>query len=116
MAMGLGFVLSHPCSKSAAWTGHRYAWFRHAFAFLLVASFMASVNAQQIGTNSTPGQTEGFKLTLNSQLVIEQVVVKDKSGNFVNGLTAKDFTVTEDGVPQAVKICDHQKFSNEATP
>jgi VWFA-related protein len=76
----------------------------------------ARASAQQVGTNSTPGQTEGFKLTLNSQLVVEQVVVKDKKGDFINGLTAKDFTVTEDGVPQTVKFCDHEHFSDAATP
>ncbi len=31
-------------------------------------------------------------LTVNSQLVVETVVVKDKQGKFVSGLTAKDFT------------------------
>ena len=76
----------------------------------------ADAGAQQVGTNTAPGQTENYKLTLNSQLVVEQVVVKDKQGNFVNGLTAKDFTVTEDGVPQTIKFCDHQQFSNATGP
>ena len=70
------------------------------------------MHSAAIGSNKAPGQTETFKLTLNSQLVVEQVVVKDKQGNFVNGLTAKDFTVTEDGVPQTIKFCEHQQFSN----
>ena len=30
--------------------------------------------AQSIGSNATPGQTETFKLTLNSQLVVEQLL------------------------------------------
>lgn len=87
-------------------------------ALVMIAALMAgaSSNAQQVGTNSQPGQTENFKLTLNSQLVVEQVVVKDKKGNFVSGLTAKDFTVTEDGAPQTVRICEHQQFSNAVTP
>jgi VWFA-related protein len=76
----------------------------------------AGADAQQIGGNTAPGQTENYKLTLNSQLVVEQVVVKDKQGNFVNGLTAKDFTLTEDGVPQTIKFCEHQQFSDAVTP
>jgi VWFA-related protein len=42
--------------------------------------------------------------------------VKDKQGNFVPGLTAKDFTVTEDGQPQTIKIFEHQALSTAATP
>jgi VWFA-related protein len=76
----------------------------------------AGTRAQQIGSNADPGQSQIFKLTLNSQLVVEQVVVKDKQGHFVSGLTAKNFTVTEDGVPQTIKFCEHQKFSEAVEP
>ena len=51
-------------------------------------------------------------MTANSQLVIETVVVKDKKNDFVQGLTSRDFTVTEDGVPQTVsRIFEHQSLS-----
>jgi VWFA-related protein len=85
-------------------------------AIFLIASIVVSANAQQVGSNSAQGKDETFKLTLNSQLVVEQVVVKDKSGKFVPGLTAKDFTVTEDGAAQTVKICEQQHFSDDVTP
>jgi VWFA-related protein len=87
-------------------------------ASLLLMTLMVSAGsrAQQIGSNADPGQSQVFKLTLNSQLVIEQVVVKDKQGNFVSGLTARNFTVTEDGVPQTIKFCEHQKFSEAVEP
>jgi VWFA-related protein len=76
------------------------------------------VCAQQIGTNASPDKNGAFSLTLNSQLVIETVVVKDKKGNSIPGLTAKDFTVTEDGEPQAIRIFEHQALStaSEALP
>lgn len=74
------------------------------------------VTAQQVGSNAAQGQNETYKLTLNSQLVVEQVVVKDKKGDFISGLSAKDFTVTEDGAAQTVKFCEHQHFSDDVTP
>ncbi len=64
---------------------------------------------QQTGTNTKPGDTPAtFSATTN--LVVEAVVVKDKSGKEVEGLTAKDFTVTEDGVPQVIKFFDYEKI------
>jgi VWFA-related protein len=50
------------------------------------------------------------KFTSNSQLVIEIVSVKDKSGKPIEGLTAKDFTITEDGKPQTISFCEFQKL------
>src|ERR1700736_262136 len=46
----------------------------------------------------------------STQLVIQTVNVKDKNGKPIEGLTAKDFTVTEDGVPQTIKFFESQKL------
>src|SRR4051812_2087984 len=56
------------------------------------------------------------KFTSSTQLVVEIVSVKDKSGNIVEGLTAKDFTVTENGVPQTITFCEFQKLEDAAEP
>jgi VWFA-related protein len=46
----------------------------------------------------------------STQLVIETVEVKDKSGKPIEGLTAKDFTITEDGMPQTIAFFEYQKL------
>ena len=46
----------------------------------------------------------------SSQLVIETVGVKGKNGMPVEGLTAKDFIVTEDGVAQTISVFEYQKL------
>jgi VWFA-related protein len=78
----------------------------------------AAINAgaQKIGTNAVPGQGDTYVFKASSQLVVENVVVKDKKGNFITGLTAKDFNVTEDGAPQTVRICEHQELPTAAAP
>jgi len=74
--------------------------------WLMVAMFGASfcVGAQTVGSNAVPGQGDTYHIMVSSHLVVETVVVKDKKGNFINGLTARDFNVTEDGVPQPRRI------------
>ena len=72
--------------------------------------------AQEIGTNKTADAPEGPTFSVNVQLVVEPVVVKDKHGNFIPGLTANDFEITENGVPQTVRICERQNLAETAKP
>jgi VWFA-related protein len=61
--------------------------------------------------------TEGAAtFTSSTQLVIETVTVKDKSGKTIDNLTAKDFTITEDNVPQTIAFVDHQQFDETPPP
>ncbi len=61
--------------------------------------------------------TEGpVKFTASAQLVVEAVNVNDKNGKPIEGLTAKDFTITEDGVPQSIAFCEYQKLLEAAGP
>lgn len=76
----------------------------------------AGASAQQIGTNKPADIPEGPTLSLNVQLVVEPVDVKDKNGKFIEGLTANDFSVTEDGVPQTIRFCERQSLSATAKP
>ncbi len=85
---------------------------RFLTALLLFAPALAAV-AQTVGQNQAPGAPQ-VMLTVQSQLVVEAVVVKDKQGNPIRGLTAKDFVVTEDGVAQSVRFCEHQDLAANA--
>ena len=69
------------------------------------------VDAQQ---NNQPAQDTIF--TSSTQLVVETVTVNDKSGKPVEGLTLKDFTVTEDGAPQTIKFFEFQKLDEVPEP
>jgi VWFA-related protein len=53
-----------------------------------------------------------------TRLVVQQVNVKDKSGKPIEGLTAKDFTLTENGIPQSIAFLEFQKLDDftAATP
>jgi VWFA-related protein len=81
----------------------------------LLASMMLMATlpaAQVIGQNVQPSAAETFTIKVNSQLVVETVVVKDKKDNPIHGLTAKDFRITEDGNPQSIRFCEHQNLSD----
>jgi VWFA-related protein len=71
--------------------------------------FLLSLSAQQ----------QEVTFTSNTQLVVETVTVTDKNGKPIEGLTAKDFVVTEDGVTQTLQFCEFQKLDEspaEAAP
>src|SRR5712671_6256188 len=59
-------------------------------------------------------QQQPFTIRIDTQLVVETVVVKDKDGKNLEGLTDKDFTVTEDGVPQTISVFQFERL--EDTP
>ncbi|HTZ58475.1 MAG TPA: VWA domain-containing protein [Acidobacteriaceae bacterium] len=93
---------------------HRASLLKTLILFCLLAAMPST--AQQIGQNTSPNASGTYTLTAKSQLVIETVVAKDKEGKFIPGLTAKDFTVTEDGVPQTIRFCEHQDLAAQEAP
>ena len=74
------------------------------------------ISAQQIGANTQPSHEGAYTISVKSQLVVETVVVKDKKGNPIDGLTAKDFSITEDGEPQKIRYCEQQTLPLDALP
>ena len=46
----------------------------------------------------------------STRLIVQTVTVKDKDGKPIEGLTAKDFIVTEDGEPQEIAFVEYQRL------
>ena len=83
---------------------------------LLLCAATAGTRPQQVGQNQSPAEMQGITFKVQSNLVVEAVEVKDKQGHFIHGLTAKDFVLTEDGVPQTIRYCEHQDLTETAKP
>ncbi len=69
----------------------------------LLFTVFASVEAQE------PEAT----FTSNSNLVIVDANVRDRSGKVVPGLTKNDFTILEDGKPQTISVFEFQKLEGD---
>jgi VWFA-related protein len=74
-------------------------------SFVSVVSFVA---AQQPAPPQPTFRT-------GTRLIVQTVSVKDKDGHAVEGLTAKDFVVVEDGVPQAISFVEFQRLPDRRT-
>src|SRR4051812_23800014 len=61
-------------------------------------------------------QQDQFTIKVDTQLVIETLTVKDRDGKTIEGLTDRDFTVTEDGIRQTISVFDFQRLNNTALP
>jgi VWFA-related protein len=85
--------------------------------FVAASTGSLPAGAQLTGQNKPVGSADqAATIKVTSRLIIEAVGVKDKKGNPIEGLTAKDFTITEDGVAQTIKICEHNALTENATP
>lgn len=85
-----------------------------ARALIVAVIFMLGLRGlswgQVVGRNAPPGKSSTATFSTSAQLVVETVSVKDKAGRPVSGLTAKDFAITEDGVPQQIRLFEEQKL------
>jgi VWFA-related protein len=61
------------------------------------------------------GQKSTYKFEANSQLVVVNVSARDKNGTPLAGLQASDFTITEDGKLQTIKVFEFQRLEEAGT-
>ena len=107
-----------PRAKARCYSG-KSTWRRWsivAAVCVLVLPPGKHADAQLTGQNKPVGGSDVPTISVTSRLVVETVVAKDKSGKPIDGLTAKDFTITEDGVAQKIAFCEHQKLPDVAAP
>ncbi len=76
--------------------------------FLLAVATLNAQEPQSAPAKPQESPTITFKHT--TELVVETVVVTGKDGKPIEGLKAEDFTVTEDGKPQEVTLCEFQRL------
>src|SRR5580692_2389532 len=63
-----------------------------------------------------PGQQKAVKFETTTQLVVVNVAARTKSGEPLNGLQAGDFSVTEDGKAQQIKVFEYQSLADGVLP
>jgi len=83
---------------------------RALIALSIVGSLAISASAQQ----GQPQQPPVFRAS--TKLVVVTATVKDKNGKTIEGLTAKDFVITEDNQPQDIAFVEFQRLLGEPAP
>ena len=90
---------------------------RALVSFVLLAASVALISAQaqtppaaRPPAQTPPPATQTFRA--ETRLVVHNVVVKDKDGNAVEGLTKDDFVVTENGVKQEIAFVEFQHVTD----
>src|SRR5689334_14363528 len=83
-------------------------------AALCFTSAVSQTPAPQPQAQPTKGGQGLYRLRVESELVLVNVVVRDKQGKPVTGLTRDDFTLLEDGKAQRVSSFDFENL--DTTP
>jgi VWFA-related protein len=81
---------------------------------LLLAAFVAATTAAP--QQQQPPDVPRFDTFTGVSIVSVDVVVRDSQGNIVRGLTAKDFTVSEDGRAQKIETFSFQEVGADTAP
>lgn len=95
--------------------------FRTVTLALLAAALIAPPTTHAQQTQQQDQQSEAYTLKVNSDLVLTNIIVRDKkTGQVVKGLKQSDFTITENGKPQQITSFDYESVDeaaalNEAT-
>jgi VWFA-related protein len=82
---------------------------------ILMAAVLTAATLAAIG--ALLAQDQGLvKFTTNTNLVVVDLYARDKTGKIVTNLKKEDFTILEDGKPQAISIFEIQNLESELLP
>src|SRR5262245_16622055 len=91
-----------PSARSTDMSIRPFAWISAiAFFAVLATSLMPAAQAGPQDAQKA-GDSQAWKLSVGSNLVLVPVVVTDKRGENVVGLHAEDFEIKEDGSVQKI--------------
>jgi VWFA-related protein len=65
---------------------------------------------------AVPQQQTDITFKSSTNLVIVNVIVRDKQGKPIEGLTKEDFALVENGKPQTISVFDFQRLSLDPAP
>jgi Ca-activated chloride channel family protein len=82
-------------------------WTLATLSFVCLSVTSVPVLAQD--AQEEDGQAEELTLQVEVELVNVTATVVDEAGEYIAGLTAEDFTIFEDGVPQDVSFFSHDQ-------
>src|SRR5579872_6468063 len=84
-----------------------YRWSSRILAVILELCLLTSTLLSQ--------QESDYTFKVQTELVLVNVTVRDKNGNFVRDLKPQDFTILEDNKPQKVSSFDIEDVDAVAT-
>ena len=87
---------------------------RNLVAFVM--AWLLSQNAASLGTQQAPQTpTTPGRIRVTTELVLVNVVARDKKGNLVRDLKKEDFTLLEDGKKQEISTFDFENVDQPLT-
>ena len=81
----------------------------------ILAAILLAINALAQDSSQPPPQQPQYRMRVTSELVLVNVVVRDKKGNLVRDLKKGDFTLLEDGKRQAISTFDFENVDELQT-
>ena len=85
-------------------------------ALVLTLALLVSTVAAQTPQGQDASSQGNFRFSVTTELVLVNVVVRDKDGNFVHDLPREAFTVLEDGKAQTVRSFDVENTELAVAP
>src|SRR5947209_793192 len=83
---------------------------------ILAAVLVSTLAAQNQDPPQRNSQQRVFTFKSETELVLVNVVARDKQGNLVQDLKREDFIILEDGKPQTVSSFDYEHIDSTPLP